>query len=319
MSVIKTRRNILLIVIFILITSSSFGQTDFLFNQYSSIDFLFNPAKVASDKNGFYISYHNQWYNFKNNPKFYSASGHLAVNKNFYVGAGINKSDYGGAYSNLSYQLLTSWKGILSSNKEHYFCIGEGIKLNQYSSDFSDLLLINNNDPEFPQTIQVDKKIDFSAGIIYRFKRLKLGVSSNSLIGLVRMNNEFPYNKTINADLGFLFHKKSNKDHDENGSTQINFRGRFIDLNLMQIESIIDFYPSPNYGFGFGGRYDLNQIQGNSVIFHVIIKFAKDNWKGKKLLIGGGPELSVFNTSLDESNDGTYELMLGFEKPVSKK
>jgi len=311
--VMKYRIFIFLLIIFK--CQFSFGQTDYLYNQYSSLNFLLNPAKIANDKNGVYVFWRNQWLGFKNNPNFYSASGNIAINKSIYVGAIISRNDYGGAFSNNSFQLNGAWKGKIQ-NEGHFFSLGGGFRGGQFNSDFSDVVLLDQNDIEFPQLLIKKNYVDFCGGFYYRFKFLKAGFSSNSLMGLLGEKRELPYSKSVNAELGFLLNKSKIKESESEGITQLNFRGRFSDLNILQLETIFDYYPSSNYAIGCGLRLDFKEQMGNSLLFHLLIKFSKDNWNGGKALLGFGPEFTVFDNNLDRNNKGSYEGFLGYEKPV---
>lgn len=318
MRAVVNKNKILILFLLLFNALFSFGQTDYLYNQYNSLNFILNPAKVADDKNGVYLYWRNQWLGFKNNPKFYSASGRFSINESIYLGAVLSKNDYGGAFSNSSVQLSTAWRGKLSG-EGHFFSLGVGCKGGQLNSDFSKVILLDQNDVEFPQSVIKKNYLDFSAGFLYRYKFLKVGFSSNSLNGLLAEKKEFPFSKTINAELGFLLNKDKSKESESDGITQINFRSRFNDSKILQVETIFDYYASPNYAIGCGFRLDFMKNMGNSVLFHILIKLSKDNWKGRKALLGIGPEFAIFNKSLDNSNKGSYEGFLGYEQPVKKK
>lgn len=317
MRTINKKHKMFFIILFLFNASFSYGQSDYLYNQFVPLDFILNPAKVANEKNGVYLFWRNQWSGFKNNPQFYSASGHFLIHNNLYLGGVISKNDYGGAFSNHTIQISTAWRGRLPG-EGHFFSLGIACKGNQLKSDFSDIVLLDQNDLEFPQSITMKNYIDYSAGFSYRYKFLKTGLSSTSLIGLLGEKKEFPYNKTIIAELGFLLNKDKNKESNSDGITQLNFRSRFSDSKVWQVETLFDYFASANYGIGCGFRFDFRENKGNSIIFHILFKLSKDNGKGRKALIGFGPEFSVFNNSLNQSNKGSYEGFGGYEFPVKK-
>lgn len=310
-------RHIILLIIITPWLSESKAQVEMLTNQYAFQDFHLNPAKIIKDKNVLNLFYRNQWVLFKNSPKMYSVSSNIRVLDNFYVGGIINKTDFGGAYSSMFYQLNAAYR-INLGQKFHSISIGEGFKVSHLRTNYANLLLTDEADPKFPQQALSTAHIDFTAGIFYRYDFFKAGIAINSINGIIDRNKSIPFSDALNADIGFLFKHKDRSYAEIDQSTQLNFRGRLNQFNNLQLEVIFDCYATPAFSFGAGYRHDVNNVYskfyaGNSLIAHFTIRIA-DLSNNKKMIFGFGSEVNAFNQSLDMANTGTYEGVLAFEK-----
>ena len=301
-------------LVLIMITSSFFmmGQGNYLFNQFTPLDFQINPAKLVNNKNGAYLFFRNQWVGFSNNPKFYSISGHYNLKDNFFIGGSLNKNSFGKALLSNVIQSSAAYRAKLS-DENHFISFGIGLKYLNTNYLIEDVIIFDENDPNFPVNSYKKNNIDFNVGTFYNYKFFKFGLSSSSLIGLLSKNNTFPYNKIINTEIGFLINRKENKTKYNDEITQINFRLRYDQMSLFQIETIFDYYVSSNYALGFGFRYDKRGNVGNSILFHLLFKIAAGRGGKNKCLFAVGPEFNIFNKLLHNNNKGTYEGFVGYQ------
>lgn len=297
------------------ITTSSFfqlAQDNYLFNQFTPLDFQINPAKLVNNKNGAYLFFRNQWIGFSNNPNFYSVSGHYNLKNNFFVGGSINKNTFGKSLENNIIQASAAWRGKLSE-ANHFISFGIGLKYLSTNYNMQNIFIFDENDPNFPVNSYLKNNIDFSLGTFYNYKFIKFGVSSPSFTGLVSKNNIFPYNKIINTEIGFLINRKENKTKFHDEITQINFRLRYDQASLFQIEAVFDYFASINYALGFGFRYDKRENIGNSILFHLLFKIPSAPSGKNKCLFAFGSEFNIFNKLLHSNNYGTYEGFAGYQ------
>jgi type IX secretion system PorP/SprF family membrane protein len=288
------------------------SQGNYLFNQFTPIDFQINPAKLVNNKNGTYLFFRNQWLSFSNNPKFYSMSGHYKLKSNFFVGGCINRNSFGKSLENNVIQASAAYQAKFAE-ENHFVSLGIGMKYLRTNYLMQNVIVFDDNDPYFPSNSLIKNNIDFSVGTFYNYKIFKFGLSCPSFIGLVSNKNTFPYNNIINAELGCLINKGKNNTNYQDEITQINFRLRYNQASLFQIETVFDYFASSNYALGLGFRYDKRENVGNSILFHLLFKIPTTKTCKNKCLFALGSEFNIFNKLLNNNNKGTFEGFVGFQ------
>ncbi len=301
---------------FILCSLNLFSQIEHRFNYYIPLDFQLNPAKIENNKNGIYFYHKNQWLkSFTSFRKFNSISGHYKLKDNFFIGGNLNSNKYSNSFMTNIFQLNGAWKGNLNDENDKYFSLGLGVKYYRMNYQPQDLIIFDNFDPQFLNIEYKNKKTDFSSGIFFRFKSLKLSFANTDLIGLVS-KKQYNRNNEMIFEIGYLFNTTDNSDHYYDELTQINFRISKSELYYEKISVDInyDYYANQNYALGVGIRqnfkneFSFSTMESNALFFRVLFKLGKI----QKFTCGLGYDV---NTGMKSGYlPSSYDLLIGYQK-----
>lgn len=168
-------RKFYFIVIAVLFSGYCYGQQDPLYAQYLTNPMIFNPAYVGLN-NSFNaaVSYRNQWASFNGAPSTTNFSTHTSLVDNK-VGLGaMFIADRAGFLKNNEIEFLGSYK--LNFDK-YTFSFGMQFGFLNSTYGYSDVSLVNNNDPAFPTSSQRYSWPNVGVGAILRGDNFIVGLS----------------------------------------------------------------------------------------------------------------------------------------------
>lgn len=177
----------ILIAVFGLTATFSFGQQVGLNSQYMQNQMVYNPGATGTlDYIPVQLNFRKQWVQFPDSPTSQFLSAHSKVGKNMGFGAVLNNevagpSRHTGLTINGSYQLR------ISKNNYHRIGMGLGLSLSQHSIDGDKLNTYLPDDPAVTRGFNNVVVPDASAGFYYYFKdKGYFGVSGRNLVQMDR-------------------------------------------------------------------------------------------------------------------------------------
>lgn len=298
------QKRFLMVLIVVLAVQTVRAQLYPVFSQYYFNELVINPAYAGAHVQlSATASYRNQWINFPGAPKTVSFSAHSSFLKGK-VGLGVFvNADKIGSYSNEDVSVSYSYK-----IKFPHSTLSFGLQGMIYfvGADFSNLNLVDKNDPSFNNINQIRPNV--GGGLYYHKKNFFLGFSVPMLI-----NTNFNYSDV----LGQLKQKRNyflragiirsvSKNIQINPSVLLRSQeGQplYVDLN-----NAVVFYDILSAGISY--RTGLKSKTGDAMISFFGIKLA---------------EQLHFNYSYDWAQSdlrpfasGTHEFMLNYRYKISR-
>jgi type IX secretion system PorP/SprF family membrane protein len=272
------------------------------YSMYMFNNLYFNPA-TAGNKSGLSGSliYRHQWQSLEGAPKMFSLSVHSPLKNNkINLGVHIN-TDKVGVYATKSIFGAFAYRIHFDNNMKLSFGIQAGLKQNTVNLNEIGMTL-KNPDGSFAQNYALTG-FDGGFGMMFHSDKFVIGASLPSFLynnittdsGKVNLDKSIQINKMpIMANAAYAF------EINETWSIKPSVFFK-IDHNA---PLSADFNLGAHYKnvFYFGGGYRLN----NSINATVVYNFTK-NWR-----LGYTYEFSTA-TSVKGINDGTHEIMLGFD------
>ena len=201
----------LLLLLFVLVAQTTFGQQQATFSQYMFNGLAINPAYAGSHQTlEFTALARQQWAGLDGAPSTQTFTAHSPLN-NRSIGLGlsiihdkIGVTNQFGAYGAYSYRIQFPNKGVLSMGLQAGFT--------QYQEDLTQLQgsIRDPNDPNFAQD-QVSKFMpNFGAGLYYYTRRYYMGLSSphlvqNKLDNLETLDSEARQRRHYFFTTGYVF------------------------------------------------------------------------------------------------------------------
>jgi len=206
-----------LILLFVLLITKSFSQSEFILYQPEFLQHINNPAKIAGNKfailGGVQETNNNKLLNYK----YELVSGYFNFAKNTSCGINFTTLKYNfNTYKNtsvnfqLAYQVpFEDYDNYDYDNEEKILNLGLSVKYNQFVTDYSGIQLYDKIDQNFPLYPISTKVLDFTSGFLLRLNFFKLGASTSSLRGLILNNAGLPYNNVDEIEIGLLIKQKN--------------------------------------------------------------------------------------------------------------
>ncbi len=175
-------KKITLILISVFIGSIAQSQQIPMFSQYYQTPFVYNPAYTGNTNNtNAFLVNHSQWTDMPSSPvtRMITLDGSIQDKK-----AGLGAVIYNditditsriGAYGSYSYRIKTSENSFLT------FGVALGIIENKI--DFSKFIVKDANDLSLFSQSQSKTSFDGNAGLLFNWKKLKVGISVPQLLG----------------------------------------------------------------------------------------------------------------------------------------
>jgi V8-like Glu-specific endopeptidase len=314
------------IVCLLLIPFLGMGQNEFYYNQYQTIRFLNNPAELTfSRHNGVYFYRRDQWLNSPvQSPSLSILCTQFNLSKTVDVGLSATQYSSGKTFKSTVYQAHMAWKGRLGGGVSYlardnkYFSFGSSIKFGSISSDFSNLLLTDNNDPKLTGGIISKNYWDIASGIAVKLNWFNFGASMNSLRSSQQdFRLQYLFKPIVTYNLGFNFQDikvGANPVNLKRPSFQIN--ARRVDFSYWQGESLFSFYlplgSEANLNInsvsaGIGVRRDFYNQLNNSIICQLSFTFGKKS----RFVFAVSPEF--YSAPLGRTSTGNAEFLVGYE------
>jgi S1-C subfamily serine protease len=311
---------------FLLLMPDVFGQNDFYYNQYQTIRFLNNPAELTfSRHNGVYFYRRDQWLNSPvQSPNLSILCAQYNLSKT--IDAGISASQYtsGKTFKSTVYQLHIAWKGRLGGGVSYlardnkYFSFGSSVKLGSVSSDFTNLLLTDNNDPKLVGGIISKNYWDVASGVAFRLNWFNVGASINSLRSSQQdFRLQYLFKPVVTYNVGFNFQDfKVGVLPNNLKRPSIQFNARRVDYSYWQGESLLSFYMPlgieknlnvNSVSVGLGIRRDFFNQLNNSIICQLSFTFGKRS----RFVFAVSPEF--YSAPLGRTSTGNAEFLVGYE------
>jgi len=175
-------KKITVIVILALTVSIAQSQQIPMLSQYAQMPFIYNPAYTGStgNTNAFLVN-HEQWNELPGSPvtRAVTIDGAIQEKK-----AGLGAVFYNditditnriGAYGSYSYRIKTG--------EESYLSLGLAVGFFESKIDYSKIIVKDANDLSLFSQSQSKTTFDGNAGVLFSYKKLKIGVSVPQLLG----------------------------------------------------------------------------------------------------------------------------------------
>lgn len=148
--------------------------------QFYYFDFIVNPSLSGYDNfNPIYLSYRNQWTGFNGSPETVHFGGSFSLDSKNALGFQFFQDIHGGAYRQSGMHL--NYAKHFSLNQVAVLSLGMGAFVDQFSGDFSNLELTNNND-NFLSGQQSKLLGDIEFGFNLNIKKINIGFSAANLL-----------------------------------------------------------------------------------------------------------------------------------------
>jgi type IX secretion system PorP/SprF family membrane protein len=187
------KRFLLPFVIFVVGISRLVGQDIPLFTQKLTNSFLYNPSVVGNTLGSITLSHRRFWSELPGSPATNFISFHTPLDRHrFGVGANLYQENIG---------ILQTLYGSaafayhIRINDNNAFSMGVAAEFNNSSINFLDVDVRDTQDLLLTSDNVGFNKVDFSFGVSYKSKYVKLGASANRLTGFVgseKNTNQFP-------------------------------------------------------------------------------------------------------------------------------
>ena len=176
----RTIDKVLALLVLICTCSILNGQHSGVVSQYMFNGLLLNPAYAGSQKTtAINVNYRNQWLGFEGAPKAQIASGHAPLNNLPIAVGGVISREEAGLSNDIQIQAMGSYN-LEMVEGEIQFGIGAGIGMS--SSNWTDAIIENPDDPLFQQSTKGLVRPVFSTGVYYQNKKWYAGYSLPSLL-----------------------------------------------------------------------------------------------------------------------------------------
>lgn len=167
------KKNLLVFVLFALITTVSFGQTPGPFyRQFAFNSYLFNPAYVAiNDQPELNVVYRKQWINFKDAPVTTGVSLQYPTMGRVSLGLNI-MNDQQVLLTNNTFMGTFGYVVPITENETIRFGLSAGVGTNKLDLTSEG---INLNDPAIVSAASNNTYVDGNFGVVYTNKGLRVG------------------------------------------------------------------------------------------------------------------------------------------------
>lgn len=171
----------LVVTLFSLMISESFGQQAAQFSQYMFNGLVLNPAYAGSDEtlNLTFIG-RQQWAGIDNAPSTQTFSAHTLI-KAKHVGVGLNLvNDKIGVHRNLN--VMSSYSYRVQVEEKSYLSFGVQAGIHSTRSDYNSILRDGVTDPGLANVSVSKTSFDFGAGVYFHSPRVTLGFSAPTML-----------------------------------------------------------------------------------------------------------------------------------------
>lgn len=279
------------------------AQQDALFNQYMFNKLVINPAYAGtSDVLNITLIGRQQWVGIDGAPKTATLSLHSPL-KNENMGLGFYVyTDQLGPIVNNGFLGTYSYK-VRIGNGKLSFGLQFGVKSEHV--DFNKLDL-PESDMSYMGTTEKNTNIDANFGIYYYTDKFYVGLSSKHLmetkVGVTEINDEIVYAKLLRhfyGMAGYAFHINDNLTF--RPSTLI----KFVQDAPIQFDINASFLLYKTLWLGASYRTERSFVLMTQILI------------GERFRVGYSYDTFLYELSV--TNQGSHEIMLGFELPVFNK
>jgi type IX secretion system PorP/SprF family membrane protein len=183
---------------------SSYAQDVPVYSQKLTNSFLYNPSVAGNTLGSATLSYRQQWTGATGAPQttFFSLHTPLAKHR---IGTGFNVyNEKAGVVQNLYASGAFAYH--IRTTDNHVFSMGASAEFINSRVDFARVDAQDIDDPALYENMSAVNKLDFSFGLSYQTKYVKVGAAANrisDLIGIADSSGQFPafYSAFINIQL----------------------------------------------------------------------------------------------------------------------
>lgn len=151
-----------------------------IYSQYYMNPYLYNPAAAGGNGTRLFFHYRNQWVNIEGSPETYAFTfdGKL---KGEQVGLGVTfYNDVSNVISRSNISISSSYTAKLA--EAHYLSFGMSVQAIQNKINFDEIRAEDMTDPNLLNSIDQKTAFDMNAGLLYRWKKLRLGIAADQLL-----------------------------------------------------------------------------------------------------------------------------------------
>lgn len=193
-----------------ILSTGLFAQQTPIYSQYYMNPYLYNPAAAGDNGTQAYFLYRKQWVNIDGSPEThaFTIDGKL---ENQPIGLGLTFfNDESNVISRSSFGLSSAYS--LKLTEDQSLAFGMTLQGIQHRVNFDKIIAEDVTDPNLLNSIDQKTAFELSAGLLYKWRRLKFGFAADQLL-----QNQISYEdasnfRTLNYNL--VRHYISNISYD---------------------------------------------------------------------------------------------------------